>query len=254
MAIVVTSFSNPQVKALTALHNRKARRESGLFLVEGERHIAQGLAAGWKIHTVAYDPKVVKARYDAKYLMEVTPEILSKISKKDNAPAAVAAFYQRTREVADITQDGVWVALEGIRDPGNLGTILRTVDASGAKGVILVGDCCDAFSTEVMRASMGSLFDVPFVNLDTDAFLTLAAQWTGCVVGTALQARSVDYREITYESPALIVMGTEQSGLTPKVMDALPHLVKLPMRDGVDSLNLAMATGIMLYAVLHPWR
>lgn len=254
MVISVTSFSNPQVKTLTALHNRKNRRDSGLFLVEGLRNISQGVAAGWKIHTVAYNPKEVKARFDAKYLMEVTPDILAKISKKDNPPEAVAAFYQRKFEANDITQDGAWVALEGIRDPGNLGTIMRTVDASGARGIILVGDCCDAYSTEVMRASMGGLFDVPFINLSADAFLELVGTWKGCVVGTALQERSVDFRDITYESPTLIVMGTEQSGLTPKVMDALPNLVKLPMRDGVDSLNLAMATGIMLYAVLHPWR
>lgn len=254
MAISVTSFSNPQVKALTALHTRKARRDSGLFLVEGERHIAQGLAAGWKIHTVAYDPKVVRARFDGKYLMEVTPDILAKISKKDNAPSAVAAFYQRTYTADDVTPDGTWLVLEGVRDPGNLGTILRTVDASGAKGVILVGDCCDAFSTEVMRASMGSLFDVPFVNMSLDAFLELSGKWAGTVVGTALADRAVDFREMTYKSPALIVMGTEQSGLSPRLMDALPHLVKLPMRDGVDSLNLAMATGVILYAVLHPWR
>lgn len=254
MVISVSSFSNPQVKALTALHNRKARRESGLFLVEGVRHISQGIAAGWKIHTVAYNPKTVNARFEGKYLMEVTPDILAKISKKDNPPEAVAAFYQRKYEVSDITPDGVWLALEGVRDPGNLGTILRTVDASGAKGVILVGDCCEAFSTEVMRASMGALFDVAFISMDTPAFIDLVAKWPGTVAGTALAPRAVDFREMEYKSPALIVMGTEQSGITPPLMDVLPNLVKLPMRDGVDSLNLAMASGIMLYAVLHPWR
>lgn len=252
MVGLITSFSNPHVKALTALHQRKTRRETGLFLVEGARHVADGVASGWAIHTLIYDPKTVDARYEAKHLMPASPEILAKISKKDNPQNVIAAFYQRAYTADDLDEQGVWIALEGVRDPGNLGTILRTVHAGGGRGVVLVGECCDIYSTEVMRASMGSLFAVPVIKMSQDDFVTRTAQWKGSVVGTAMEPRAVDFRQMNYKLPCMVVMGTEQSGLSDIMLKAMPELVKLPMREGVDSLNLSVATGVMLYAVLHP--
>jgi TrmH family RNA methyltransferase len=138
------------------------------------------------------------------------------------------------------------VALESVRDPGNLGTIVRTVDAVGGDGVILVGDTVDPFSLEAVRATMGSIFHVPLARMNRSDFAGLAGRWPGLMVGTHLTA-SEDYRAITYRPPVLLVMGNEQSGLTPELAALCGTLVKIPMAGKADSLNLAVATGVMLF-------
>jgi len=134
-----------------------------------------------------------------------------------------------------------------VRDPGNLGTIVRTADAAGCGGVILVGDCCDPYSVEAVRATMGSIFAVPLYKATVAEFLAWRAGWPGSVVGTLLTA-TVDHRSARYESPTLILMGNEQAGLPPELADACDVNVKIPMRGRADSLNLSVATGIMIYA------
>jgi TrmH family RNA methyltransferase len=140
------------------------------------------------------------------------------------------------------------VALERVRDPGNLGTILRTADAAGCGGVILVGECCDPWSVECVRATMGSIFALPLAKAMPAEFLAWRSGWPGSVVGTLLTAQT-DYRSAVYAAPTLILMGNEQQGLTPEMAAACDVAVKIPMRGRADSLNLAVATGIMIYAV-----
>jgi TrmH family RNA methyltransferase len=140
-----------------------------------------------------------------------------------------------------------WVALQAVRDPGNLGAIIRTADGAGCGGVILVGDCCDPYSVEAVRATMGSIFAVPLTRLTTDAFKDWRRQWPGAVVGTLLSA-SVDFREAIYAPPTLLLMGNEQAGLPDDLAALCDVTVKIPMRGRADSLNLAVATGIMIYA------
>ena len=134
-----------------------------------------------------------------------------------------------------------------MRDPGNLGTIIRTADAAGCGAVILIGTCCDPFSVEAVRATMGSIFAVPLVRSGVDAFLRWVKRWPGAVVGTHLEA-TTDFRAADYARPALVVMGNEQAGLTDEVAGACGVTVKIPMRGRADSLNLAVATGVMIYA------
>jgi TrmH family RNA methyltransferase len=140
-----------------------------------------------------------------------------------------------------------WVALEQVRDPGNLGTIIRTADAAGCGGVILIGDCVDPFSTEAVRATMGSIFAVSISRATVEDFLAWRATWPGAVVGTRLDA-TVDHRAAALTRPALILMGNEQAGLTDRLAAACDVNVKIPMRGRADSLNLSVATGIMIYA------
>jgi len=139
-----------------------------------------------------------------------------------------------------------WVALEEVRDPGNLGTIIRTADGVGAGGVMLIGTCCDPYSHEAVRASMGSIFDVPLVRVSPERFPAWAATWRGDRVGTHLDARE-DFRSVRYRLPALLVMGSEGPGLSPAIAQACSRLVKIPMAGRLDSLNLAVATALMLY-------
>ena len=138
------------------------------------------------------------------------------------------------------------MALEQVRDPGNLGTIIRTVDSVGAKGVILVGETCDPFSFETVRATMGSLFHVPLAKTGRDAFLAWAKTTGVRLVGTHLKATH-DYRKVESRAPTVLVMGNEQAGMTDDMTGACDVRVKIPMAGRADSLNLAVATGVMLY-------
>jgi TrmH family RNA methyltransferase len=255
----ITSLTNQTVKDIRALHMRKEREKTGLFLAEGLKIVIDALDQAIAPRILVYgkdaDPhpllerairETLKAKGD---VIEVTREILEKISRKDNPQMVVAVFPQRIKALADIdprTND-VWVALEQVRDPGNLGTIIRTADAAGIGGVILIGDCVDPFSVETVRATMGSIFALPIVKCTREAFLADRARWTGSVVGTLLTATH-SHRSAPYERPTLVVMGTEQSGLTPEIAAACDLNVKIPMRGRADSLNLSVATGIMIYA------
>ncbi|WP_395671831.1 TrmH family RNA methyltransferase [Phenylobacterium sp.] len=255
----VTSLSNATVKAVRALHLRKDRDETGLFLAEGLKHVTEGVELGQAPRILMYGPdaaghpllrKAAEATRAARgEVVEVNHEILAKVSKRDNPQAVVGVFAQTYRplEAIDPEAASCFVALHRVRDPGNLGTIVRTADAAGCGGVILVGECCDPYSVEAVRATMGSIFAVPLSRASEAEFAAWRAGWPGSVVGTLLSA-TASHAEAQYRKPALILMGNEQQGLTPE-MAALPDLnVKIPMRGRADSLNLSVATAVMIYA------
>jgi TrmH family RNA methyltransferase len=255
----ITSLTNQTIKDIRALHMRKEREVTGQFLAEGLKIIIDALDQGFAPQILVYgkdadyhplQARAVQATLDAGgEVLEVTREILEKISRKDNPQMVIAVFGQMVRTLGDIDpkSNDVWVALEQIRDPGNLGTIIRTADAAGIGGVILIGDCVDPFSVETVRATMGSIFALPIVKCTREDFLADRKRWTGSVVGTLLTATH-NHRTAPYARPTLIVMGTEQSGLTPEIAAICDTNVKIPMKGRADSLNLSVATGIMIYA------
>ena len=255
----ITSLTNQTIKVIRALNMRKEREATGQFLSEGLKIIIDALDLGFAPQVLVYGKdtdyhpllrraidETLKANGE---VLEVTREILEKISRKDNPQMVIAVFAQVNRTLADIdpkTND-VWVALEQVRDPGNLGTIIRTADAAGIGGVILIGDCVDPFSVETVRATMGSIFALPIVRCTREQFVADRQRWTGSVVGTLLTATH-NHRTAPYVRPTLLLMGTEQSGLTPEIAAACDTHVKIPMKGRADSLNLSVATGIMIYA------
>jgi TrmH family RNA methyltransferase len=255
----VTSLTNPTVKAVRALHLRKEREESGLFLAEGLKLIGEALEIGHTPTILLFGPEARALPFlqrvaDATQavggeVIEVTRDILEKVSRRENPQMVVAVFAQRFGDLATLNPHAAegWVALQAVRDPGNLGTIVRTADAAGCGGVILVGDCCDPYSVEAVRATMGSTFAVPLAKASIADFTAWRARWPGSVVGTLLTAE-VDYRAADYRAPTLIMMGNEQAGLPPELASLCDVNVKIPMRGRADSLNLAVATGIMIYA------
>jgi TrmH family RNA methyltransferase len=182
-------------------------------------------------------------------VLEVSDEVLTKICRRDNPQMVVAAFEQRLGRLDELTEPkGVWVALEGIKDPGNLGTIVRTVDSVGASGVILVGDVTDPFALEAVRATMGSLFHVPLVAATLPEFVAWKRARGLPVWGTHLKG-AVDYRSVDWPETCVLMMGNEQSGLSDAHVDACDGIVKIPMAGRADSLNLAVATAVMLYEI-----
>jgi len=257
----IASPANPLVKEIRALHMRKARAETGLFVAEGARTVREALDHGIVPEMLAYradqrdQPGVAAVRVAAgdagALLLEVSAGVLEKISQRDNPQSVIGVFRQRLRKLADLdpATAPIWLALEGVRDPGNLGTCVRTADAVGAGGVILIGNTCDPFGTEAVRATMGSIFAVPMFAAEPEEALAFVRAWPGTAVGTALQT-DTDYRDAAYAAPTLVVNGTEQSGLSDAMRAACRTLVKLPMKGRADSLNLSVAAGVMLYAVL----
>lgn len=261
---VVTSLQNETVKFVRSLELRKVRRESGLFVAEGTALLVTARDNGWRPRILIHGPgsgdrqlarQIVKwAEMSGADCLDVPTKVLEKIAVKDNPQSLIGVFEQRFLEApgpAGQKSGGPWIALEAIRDPGNLGTILRTADAAGAAGIILVGNTCDPYQHEAVRASMGSIFSVPLVRLETSAFLDLAKHWRGAVVGTHL-AGKVDYRNADYEQPTLLIMGTEGDGLSAEAAAACKTLVRIPMAGRLDSLNLAIATALMLYEIQRP--
>ena len=259
MSRLVTSLTNPTVKSVRGLHLRKEREQSGLFVAEGLKIVTEAVELGHAPRILMYGKdaegrpllkRAIQATLAARgEVIEVTQDILAKVSRRDNPQAVVGVFRQVFQPLAKVDPKSAtcWVGLHRVRDPGNLGTIVRTADAAGCGGVILVGECCDPYSVEAVRATMGSIFAVPIIKATEAEFAAWRKTWPGSVVGTLLTATS-DHRQASYAQPAMILMGNEQQGLTPEMAALCDVNVKIPMRGRADSLNLSVATGIMIYA------
>ncbi|MFN3764931.1 MAG: TrmH family RNA methyltransferase [Aliihoeflea sp.] len=257
----ITSLANPIVKDIKALALKKFRDEQHAFMAEGLKLVIDALEGGWTIRTLIYSKagrgnasvEKIASRTVALggLVLEVSEKVLGAITRRDNPQMVVGVFEQKLAKLADIRLEAgdVWVALDRVRDPGNLGTIIRTVDAVGARGVILVGETTDPFSLETVRATMGSVFSVPIARATPEAFLAWKAKAGAMLVGTHLKG-SVDYRTPNYKGrPLVILMGNEQQGLPDELARACDELVRIPQVGKADSLNLSVATGVMLYEV-----
>ncbi len=255
----ITSLANPIIKEIKALTSKKDREQSGTFMAEGLKLVIDALELGWTIRTLVYakaarsKPLVeqVAAKTIAKggLVLEVSEKVLSSITRRDNPQMVVGIFDQRWSSLEELRPavGSTYVALDRVRDPGNLGTIIRTADAAGASGVILVDDCTDPFSLETVRATMGSVFAVPLVKTSAAGFLAWQKHSSVQVVATHL-AGAVDYRTVDYtKKPVAVLMGNEQSGLPDELARAADKLARIPQQGRADSLNLAVATAVMLF-------
>jgi len=257
----VTSLANPVIKDIKSLSMKKFRDEQNAFLAEGLKLVIDALDLGWSIKTLVFaktargNPLVEKVAARAvaagALVLEVSEKVLTSVTRKDNPQAVIGVFGQRMTPLRDVrlSPSDVWVALDRVRDPGNLGTVIRTADAVGAKGVILVGDCVDPFAGETVRATMGSIFAVPLVKTSAEAFGQWRKDFRGLLAGTHLKG-AVDYRSVDFAGkPVVLLMGNESHGLPEPLAAACDTLLRIPQAGRADSLNLAVATGIMLYEV-----
>lgn len=259
MAHQITSAANPLIKTLKSLHLKKGRSETGLFLAEGARLAVEAADLGVWPDILLYSPAALAREQVQKLIgeaearrvrvVETNAALIAQISKRDNPQTVIGAYRQRLAALEAIDGETV-VALEAVRDPGNLGTILRTADSTGAAGVVLVGESCDPFSVEAVRASMGSLFAVKLARASFDDLVRYKKARGFQMLGLSLKGAAMA-PEASAPSKALVLMGNEQSGLPDHMEAACDQLVKLPMRGRADSLNLAIATGIVLYDL---WR
>jgi TrmH family RNA methyltransferase len=255
----VTSLANPIIKDIKALSNKKDREAAGIFMAEGLKLVIDALELGWEIRTLIYakaakgkslvEQAATRTVANGGLVLEVSEKVLSSVTRRDNPQMVVGIFEQRWKRLDDLApeKDETVVALDRVRDPGNLGTIIRTADAAGASAVILVGDCTDPFSLETVRATMGSVFALPVVKCSAEEFLSWQKRAGVEVVATHL-AGAVDYRTANYKTkPVVILMGNEQSGLPDNLAKAANRTVRIPQQGRADSLNLAVATAVMLF-------
>lgn len=257
----ITGFSNPTVKYLRSLRDKKHRKRSGQFLVEGLRLLEDARSVGRLPQTLVMaegrDGHGLLARLEAEVVaaggevITTTPDILSKITGKDNAQSVSGVFdeWDTSLSALDRSAAPIWLVAQALRDPGNLGTMLRTGDAVGAGGLILIDDCADPFSAEAVRASMGAVFTVGVAQARWEEFLPWLRSGSGQLVAASLRD-AVPYRGAPYASPCFILVGNESQGLPADYEAACDLRVTMPMRGRADSLNAAVAAAVLAYEVL----
>jgi TrmH family RNA methyltransferase len=260
----ITAFSNPLVKQVRGLRDKKNRRQEGLFMAEGLRILTEAREAGFLPRILFFGAGTKHALLDRLIAeteaadgeaIETNAEILHKLSGKDNPQIVLGVYEALSTGLTSLDRSSadLWIVAQALRDPGNLGTILRTGDAVGAGGLILVDDCVDPFSVEAVRASMGALFTQKIVAADWESFVAWLRAGKGELIGTSLNATQ-DYQDPRYRRPAFILVGNEAQGLPADYEAECDTLVKIPMLGKADSLNAAVATAVMAYEVINQWR
>ncbi|WP_394731005.1 TrmH family RNA methyltransferase [Altererythrobacter sp. GH1-8] len=257
----ITGFSNPTVKFLRSLREKKHRKASGKFLAEGLRLLTDARECGhlpeMLVLSSQRDPHPLLEALERDVMqiggdiIETSPDILEKITGKSNPQAVVGVFAEFDTSLAAVERKGsdIWLVAQALRDPGNLGTVLRTGDAVGAGGLILVDDCADPFSVEAVRASMGAIFTQKIARAPWAEFHQWLRSGPGQLVAASLR-EAVPYRGAPYTSPCFILVGNESQGL-PEEYEAVCDLrVTMPMKGRADSLNAAMAAAVLAYEVL----
>jgi TrmH family RNA methyltransferase len=250
----ITSLQNPIVKLLRSLDRKKERQETGLFLAEGAKVLLRAKTLGWRPACLVTRAGAEAAPWihwaksvGAKHL-NASDSVMTSLSPQGNPPDVIAAFPQRWANSPIVPGGSApWLALEDIRDPGNLGTLIRTADAVDAQGLILLGQSCDPYSRDCVRATMGSIFKMPLFKFATAEFAKLTTTWPGDIVGTHPSAAQ-DFRR-AYRPPVLLLFGSEGSGLSPSLTKLATTRVRIPMPGGTESLNVATAAALMLYEV-----
>ena len=257
----ITGFSNPTVKAIRALRDKKHRREARQFLAEGLRLLTDArecgilpevllMATGRAPHPLldALEEAVEAAGGE---ILELPVELLAKVTGKDNPQAIAGVFAELPTDLArlDRASAPLWLVAHALRDPGNLGTMLRTADAVGAGGLILIDDCADPFSVEAVRASMGAVFTVPFAAARWEEFLPWLRAGAGQLVAASLRDAS-PYRAAPYAAPCFVLVGNESQGLPEAYEMACDLRVTIPMKGRADSLNAAVAGAVLAYEAL----
>lgn len=257
----ITGFSNETVKAIRSLRDKRHRKAAGRFLAEGLRLLTDARVGGHvpellvlsdtrAPHPLLEELEQTVAAAGGE-VIETTPDILSKITGKDNpqAVAGVFAEFDTSLPALDRGAADIWLVAQALRDPGNLGTMLRTGDAVGAGGLILIDDCADPFSVEAVRASMGAVFTQAIARASWDVFMRWLRSGPGQLVAASLRD-ALPYRGAAYAAPCFILVGNESRGLPEECEAACDLRVTMPMRGRADSLNAAVAAAVLGYEVL----
>jgi len=257
----ITGFSNQTVKTLRSLREKKHRKREARFLAEGLRLLTEAREAGFLpemlVMSIARGEHPLLAALEGAVeaaggeIVECPPEILGKITGKDNPQAVAGVFAEFDTSLAAIDRHSapIWLVAQALRDPGNLGTMLRTGDAVGAGGLILLDECADPFSVEAVRASMGAIFTQRIAQARWEEFLPWLRSGAAQLVAASLRD-SQPYRGAPYQAPCFLLVGNESRGLPEQYEAACDLKVTIPMLGRADSLNAAMAGAVLAYEAL----
>lgn len=260
MSEIITSAANPLVKRVRSLAGRKYRRQQGAFVVEGAQPVGRAVEAGWEVEVLIVAPDlltgaaaaiVADQRGRGIRVAHVSAELFGRMSDREGPSGLAAIVRGGLTPPGDLPTgpDSVYVALHNIGNPGNLGTIIRTADATAIAGVILIGDTADPFAPAAVKASMGSLFAVPVAHItDAGAFFRWASEADVGVLATTGRAGS-EHWTTAYRPPLAILLGSEGPGLPAAILEQADERIRIPMTGTPESLNLAVAAGVMLYEV-----
>ncbi len=263
--MMITSFGNPKIKAIRKLEQKKYRQETGAFFIEGLRTVGEAVQTGAPIEAFVIAPELLVSNFGLSLLeqpavqgverIEVSAEIYEKIAHKDGPQGIGAIVRQQWHALEDLmpVAHDLWVALDSIADPGNLGTIMRTADGVGAQGVILLGQSTDPYDPTAVKASMGAVFSLALAQASWADFHRWQQTHGVMLVGTSDHA-SEDYQAIPYRRPLALLMGSERHGLSDEMLAACDKHARIPMTGRSDSLNLAVATAVMLYEIYNQSR
>jgi RNA methyltransferase, TrmH family len=263
---MITSSANNRVKEIRKLRDRKYRTETGLAWVEGLRACGDAFTRPDLIRQMIYCPETLHsdfadgllrmAEQNRVEIIPVSREAFPSLSGKDNPQGIGVTIQQQIKSIDDVKPEAgdLWVILDRIADPGNLGTILRTLDACGGKGVMLIDQCTDPYDPTAIRASTGAVFHIDLVKIGSTGFTAWKRKTTAHLIGVVAVPGTLDYHTSTYGDPLLLMMGSEREGLQPGLMNLCDAAVSIPMVGHVDSLNLAEATAIVLYEVFNQRR
>ncbi len=263
---LITSSANLRIKEIRKLRDRKFRSETGLAWVEGLRAcgdaftrvelIRQVVICPETLHSIFSDELLKKARAAGIEVLEVDRMVFSGLSGKENPAGMGVVVQQSFHPLRDLIMKpgDLWVALDRVADPGNLGTIMRTLDSCGGKGMILLDNCTDPYDPTSIRASTGAVFYLNLVKTGTTDFIDWKQEKSIHLTGAVAVQGAKDYHSHSYADPLVLLMGSEREGLTAELTGLCDSLVSIPMVGHVDSLNLAEATAIVLYEILNQRR
>jgi RNA methyltransferase, TrmH family len=263
VAEVVTSTSNPSIKRIRKLKQRKHREDEGAFFVEGIRPVLSALGSDAQIESVIVSQGLLtsdsareRVEQSGASVLEVSPEVFESVAEREHPSGlgAVVKTWAHGLDELKVSDDEVIVAIDDAGNPGNLGTILRTADAAQVAAVVTTGSGTDPFHPTAVKASMGALFTVPvFRGPDIGEF----ARWCGehgvTTVATSARAEQ-EHWAAEYRSPLALMFGSEASGLPQEVVSGADVSVRIPMGGESSSLNLAVAAGIILFEVVRQKR
>lgn len=254
----ITSARNDNIKFVKSLHNRKTREELGLFFIEGIRFTEEAVRAGAEIKWVFFSRKLLETRGGRQVLDEVTgtgvqafevsDSIFENISDTGTPQGILAVIKIKKYTIEDLTlEKGLLVLMESVQDPGNMGTIIRTADASGAKGVVLSKGCVDVYNPKTLRSTMGSIFHLP-VYRSADFIKDVKEIKKLGVKALVSHLKGEKYHfEVDMQGSVAIIIGNEANGISEEAASLADELVKIPMPGQAESLNASVAAGILMY-------
>ena len=247
----ITSAKNPRVAMWRSLKDKKGRQEHGLFLAEGRKMTWEALASSFRVEAVlAEEEKLAELTLPEGIPCFALPGELFRSVCDTRTPQGIAALVRLPEEMP-LPRGRRLVALDGVQDPGNVGTILRTADAAGFDGALLSRACADVFSPKVLRATMGSIFRLKLQVTDALPDRLRELRESGCAVLASQLDGEPFYQRSVIEPPLCLIIGSEGNGISPEAAAQATHHLRLPMRGGAESLNAAVAAGIMMYDLMR---